>query len=954
MLVYTESETVEKPIISWLQELRWEYLPPDSIERDLDEAFDQTRLKQALRKLNHEVLESDEDSDKIINKLKRLPNDIRGNKEFFDWLKGEASIILRAGEKHQLINLIDYEKPENNTYTVTNQYTFSGYENIRPDIVLFVNGIPLVLIEAKTQTYESIDYMDAVNQIIRYNRQAPQLFKYLAFACATDGAAFRYGWTDPKRYFRWRNGFDDPLEASVKNIFQRERFLDFIKNFIIFETAHEEVTKKIAMQQQYEATNRIVKRVVQTPEDRGLVWHTQGSGKTLTMLYTAWKLKRQSQLNNPTIIVVIDRLELQRQFRETFSNVDLPYVTWAKTTRDLLNKIRTRSREVIITTIQKFRTTRYQDPRENIIILIDEAHRTQYGKLAIQMRRVFPNARLFGFTGTPIDKGPTGRSTFRTFCLPDEPYLHKYSIKKSIEDGSTVRIIYQPRLTKEHIPKEILDKEFLRITADLDEDEQDKILRKSAKLKEILKGDERVRKVAKDIADHYRSHVEPNGFKAQIVAVDREACALYKEELDKHLPPEYSMVIYTASPNDKDLLRKYHLSREKQLDISRKTFQKPDETPNMLIVTDMLLTGFDAPIEQVMYLDKPLRDHKLLQAIARTNRPYPDKEAGIIVDYVGIFYRLKDALNFEVEDIVGVADIIDVLKKEFEKGINELREIFKTAPRDDSRSSFMTTIKLLEDEETRINFKENLAKARRLFETISPDPDLHPFLWDYTWFIKINEAYNKHTRADKESLKPYQEKTKRLIRENLILEKIEKNLPTFEIGPDYLEKIEEAGYSPEHQVVELRQALRHHIKINIEWNPIYETLSEKLERILKRRDPKQMIIDLKGLVEEINHKEAEITEKGLTREEYALLQATQKHVDEPEEELIPFIKELLRELDDSDLLFRGWNNKTETRKKVQINVFEKCFNQFKDSVEPPRKIIELRDDLMDYITRYRS
>jgi len=258
----------------------------------------------------------------------------------------------------------------------------------------------------------------------------------------------------------------------------------------------------------------------------------------------------------------VDRIELQRQLWGTFSNVDLPYTTRARSTRDLIKKLMQDSREVIITTIQKFEPVRnILSRRENIIVLIDEAHRTQYGKLATYMRNAFPHARIFGFTGTPIDKGPMGRSTFRTFCSPKERYLDKYSIRQSIEDGSTVRIVYQPRLPEVHIPKETLDKEFLRITANLDEEDQDTVMRKSAKLRTILKARERIQKVTKDIATHYKAHIEPNGFKAQLVAVDREACALYKEELDKHLPPEYSAVIYTPAPNDNELLRKYICQR---------------------------------------------------------------------------------------------------------------------------------------------------------------------------------------------------------------------------------------------------------------------------------------------------------------------------------------------------------------------------------------------------------
>ena len=953
-VVYTESEIVEKPIINWLSELGWIYIDPDTLTRDLDDPFIQDHLKKAIKKFNPNLIESNSDVEKIIDKLKQLPNDIRGNKESFDWLRNEGSLSLRTGEKRQTVNLIDYENIENNTFTVTSQYKFSGYENIRPDIMLFVNGIPLIIIECKTPTVESLDYTDAIKQIIRYNREAPQLFKHLALACATDGEQFRYGWTNEGRYARWRNGVNDPVEASVKGLLRRENVLDFIRNFIVFETAHEEVTKKIAMQQQVEGTNRIIERVLGGEENRGLIWHTQGSGKTLTMLFTAWKLKRQPQLENPTIIVVVDRLELQRQARETFTNVDLPYVTWAETTEDLLDKIKNQSREVIITTIQKFRKPRYKDERKNLIIMIDEAHRSQYGALAIRMRETFPNSTIFGFTGTPIEKGVTGVSTFRTFCLPEERYLHRYSIKQSIEDGSTIPIVYEPRLTREHVPKEILDKEFLNRVGDLDKEDQEEILKKSAKLKTILKADHRVKAVAKDIAEHYLTHAEPNGFKAQLVGVDREACALYKIELDRHLPPSYSSVIYSSAQNDPELLLKYKMTSEEQLKISRQDFQKPDTMPKILIVTDMLLTGFDAPIERVMYLDKPLRDHKLLQAIARTNRPYPGKTSALIVDYVGIFYRLRDALNFEAEDIEGVAEVLDILKSEFEETIKSLRELLKPVPRENTRESQIAVIKLLQDESIHKTFKEKLMRAQALFETIAPDPSLAKYLWEYKWFNQVNEIFNKHLRSGKESLKPYMEKTAQLIREMVVLKEIDKSLPIFEIDANYLDKIDKLSYDTGYEVAELRQAVKHYIRINIDLNPVLESLSERLERIVKGKDPDEVKKGLRELIAEINRMEAELVEKGITREEHALLVVIQKEVSStPESELIPFVKAISKKLDQTPLLFKGWHTKSETRKEVQRLIFGDCFIFFRDKVEPA-KILDLTDGMMEYVTRFRS
>jgi len=269
---YTESETVEKPIIEWLKEQGWIYKPPQEINREFHEAFDKITLHQSLKKLNPTTIQTDSDAQTIIDRLANLPNDIQGNKEFFTWLRNEGSISLRPDEHRKDITLIDYDNPDNNTYTVTTQYYFEGYQNIIPDIILFINGMPLILIECKTQSHEETDYTDAINQIIGYNTKAPQLFKHLAYTIATDGANFRFGWTDPNRYNRWRDGYYDPLEASVKNLLIRERVLDYIQNFIVFETAHGEITKKVAMQQQAEATNKIIHRVLHEDKKNGLIW----------------------------------------------------------------------------------------------------------------------------------------------------------------------------------------------------------------------------------------------------------------------------------------------------------------------------------------------------------------------------------------------------------------------------------------------------------------------------------------------------------------------------------------------------------------------------------------------------------------------------------------------------------------------------------------------------------
>ena len=953
-MVYTEYKSVEKPIIEWLQELGWEYIPSHDLSRDYEGPFDIPTLTDAIRRLNIGIVRTEEDIERVINKLRRFSNDIAGNRDFFDWIKGEGSLVLRQGEKAQTIRLIDYDNIENNRFVVTNQYRFTGYEHVRLDIVLMVNGIPLVALEAKAPTRELVDYREAIKQLLRYHRDAPQLFKYLAFVCATDGINFKYDWINDKKYFEWRmEGFTDPLEASIRGIFKRGLFLDLISNFIVFEKEGEEIRKKIAMYQQVQASNKIIQRILEDKGKTGLIWHTQGSGKTLTMLFSAWKLKKIPQLDNPTIILIVDRIDLQRQMHGAFSNVDMPYTTKAHSKRNLINKLQKDSREVIITTIQKFGgVEKVLSERKNIIIFIDEAHRTQYGTLAMYMRNAFPNASIFGFTGTPIDKSEIGRSTFETFCPTGEKYLDKYSIKQSIEDGATVPLFYLPRLVKYHVDRETLDREFLQVTEGLSEENQEKILEKSASIRTIMEAEDRIDKIARDISEHYKSHIDPLGFKAQVVAVSRKACALYKEALDRYLPPEWSMVIYTVGQNDDDLLRKYHMSREGQMEIARKPFQKKGENPRLLIVTDMLLTGFDAPIEQVMYLDKPLRDHKLLQAIARTNRPYPNKVGGIIVDYVGIFKNLMQALNFEEEDIRDVAYDYDKLKDQFMETLGSLLDFFTGVKRDDTRECFIQCASLLEDEKTLKTFKENLFRLKRLYEIISPDTFLLEYLGDYEWLIEINIVYNKiYQQWTDTDLDDYAEKTRELIRKNLVVEKIEKKVPTFKIDKTYFDKLDKAGYTKKEKIIIGQVAIRRYIRIRLETNPLYETLGERLQRILKLRDQTTILQELQKLIEEINKIEEKAENLGITEIEYALLSAVKKHIPGlSEKELVPFITTLHKEA--KEHLFEGWQDKKNVVMKIEQIIFDHIIEQFPK--QPMRTKRAIHDDLVKYLMRHEK
>lgn len=955
-MAYTEYKVAEWPVIELLQKLGWKYLPPEELRRDWEEPFDLRALRKAIRRLNSDFITTDREVESIISRLKRLSNDISGNKEFFEWLRGERSIILRPGEKARTIKLIDSESLENNEFTVTRQFEFVGHEKVRFDVVLLVNGIPLVVIEAKRPVREDVDPIEeGINQLQRYARDAPQIFKYLAFTGVTDGLFFKYGWD--RKFFEWKEPLKeyekDPFKNAILQIFNKANFLDIIENFVVFHVKRDMITKRIAWYQQFRSANKIVKRVVKEKEKKGLIWHFQGSGKTLTMLFAAWKLKRIPELENPTILLIVDRIELQNQLKDEFEA--LPYTTIATSKRGLERKLRKDSREIIITTIQKFgKIEEILNKRENVIIFVDEAHRSQYGKLASRLRMAIPNAFIFGFTGTPIDEGLWGKSTFKTFCHPTEKYLDKYPVKQSVADGATVPIHYLARWPKYGIDREILDNEFFALTEGLSLEEQQRILDRSVRLKHALKIPDRIEKVVKNMTDHFRRYVEPLGFKAMIVTVDRDACVHYKEALDKHLAPEYSEVIFTSAANDPPHLRRYHRKKEEQKRIIE-DFKDPAKNPKILIVTHMLITGFDAPILQTMYLDRPLRDHGLLQAIARTNRPCHlgnvQKIGGLVVDYVGIFENLTKALNFSEDEIEGVVLDFKILEGKFVRVLSKLLAMFKGVPKKGApRESLLLALRILEDEEEVKEFKEKLFELKALYEAISPDPFLVEYHKDYEWIIGINAVYNRIRNREKDILREYGEKTKMLIEKGLLIKGIERDIPIFEIDAEYLDKLERTGYSPEAKVREMRGAIENHIRINLEKNPIYETLSQRLERVLKVKDRKQLLQKLKGLIKEINEIKSEAKRLGLTDEEFAFLNVLRKYLTKKhDEELISSVRALIQDIKPN--IFWGWHKSKKQALSIRKKVLDRCIAKFSPPLDT-RTIWSMSGELMKFILKY--
>jgi len=927
---FNEQYTVENHIIKHISEtLDFEYIKPEEFAklREFEnEYLIIPQLLESIKRIND--LTDDDEGQSVIREIKKIDT----NEEFLSLLRNGVNLKDPKTGKMRDYKVVDYDNFNNNHFVVTNQFYFEGnLENIRPDIMIFLNGIPVVDIEAKSPTAsETVDYTKAIGQIKRYERNAIKLFWPNCFNIATDGLKTVYGATyAPTQYFlQWKEEFakndDRDLEVTLDALLSKKNLLDIISNFIVFEKEKEQKVKKIARYQQIRATNKIVDRVRDKEKKRGLVWHTQGSGKSLTMFFTAWKLRFDKDLKNPKVFILVDRIDLDDQIFDTFMNCGGKNVIRVTSRRELEKIIKSPERGIFISTIQKFNELdkNIESFNGNVIVLSDEAHRDNEGIAAIKLRSSMKEAFFFGFTGTPIDKRTL--NTHRNFGQEGERYLDYYSIQQAIDDGATLPVAYEARLSKFSINEEKIDQQFEELTSDLTKEQKKILTKKYGRMEALVKLDKRMEAVAQDIVEHFRTHIEPNGFKAQVVCYDREATAKYKEIFDKLLSKEWTEVVYSSGdPNsDSDTLEKYNTNK-KQREIIIENFKKKEALPKILLVCDMLLTGFDAPIEQAMYLDKPLRDHNLLQAIARTNRVYPNKGCGRIIDYFGITNNLYNALDFD-ESIVASAMIdIDKLKKEFEKNIGEIMEIFVGVNIEDpSIENLRRCLKIFVDNSKKQNyFTDKYSRLKLLFEILSPDPFLLPHLRKFEWITCFYLAFRKEYSSendDKNALAEYGEKVKTIIQEKIDFEGITKNFREMRINDIYtIDKLKRA--EPEEKAEILLKIIKNEIKANIDSDYTFIRFSQKLLTIQKEFEKHQIdlsdrIKKYQELLEDIKNRGDEAKKIGLDLKEYGLFLITKEYSDTSEDKfMISFVQDLSRNL--RGILDQGWQ---ETAKKEEF------------------------------------
>lgn len=873
-----EHKTVQARILAYAEAIGWTIVSREEAEarrgikngelgiKNSSLFFDDL-LNAKVREFNPRYAEAE---GALLGKFSHLHTDIYGNREFVEHLRNRGKFFDHEEKRERDLILIDYDNPARNVYEVTEEWAFhNGHYGTREDVVLLINGIPVLVIECKNANKDEAIAL-GVDQIRRYHRETPELFVSQQLFTATDAIGFSYGvsWNTVRRnIFNWKDEEVGKLEAKVKSFCAIPQVLAFLKDYIVFAEKDEELNKYILRQHQTGAVDATVARALDPQRTRGLVWHTQGSGKTFTMIKTAERLFRAPEADKPTVLLMIDRNELEDQMLKNLAALGLGNLEHASSIARLNQLLKDDYRGIIVTMIHKFRDMPANlNLRKNIFVLIDEAHRTTGGDLGNFLMAGLPNATFIGFTGTPVDKTVYGKGTFKTFgCEDDKGYLHKYSIAESIEDGTTLPLYYQLAPNEMLVPHEIMEKEFLALAETegiADIEELNKILERAVNLKNFLKGKKRIQQVAEFVAKHYRENIEPLGYKAFLVGVDREACAHYKKALDEFLPPEYSEVVYTGSNNDSALLKEFHLDPKKERQI-RKSFGKFDQQPKILIVTEKLLTGFDAPVLYAMYLDKPMRDHTLLQAIARVNRPYENESAemvkphGFVLDFVGIFDKLEKALAFDSDEINAIVKDLGLLKHLLKAKMETKALVYLALiTRNFDDKDVDNLIEHFRDKERRKEFFKEYKEIEMLYEIISPDAFLRPLLDNYATlsgiYDVVRNAYARRVYVDR----GFQKKTNELVQKHISSVMADPVAEYMAIDRSTIEMIKQRAEGKATKVINLVKSIEKTAEENSD-DPFLVALSERAKAVQESFEDRQTSTEdaLAALLQEIEKNE---------------------------------------------------------------------------------------------------
>lgn len=904
-----EVDKVEKPAIEQLEKLGWRYVPgvelsPEGSSGERGFYRDVVlcgSLESALRRLNPWL--SDENLRKVMREFTH-PNHaglMEYNESLYSLLVNYLSVDqdLGKGRKGQTVRIIDFETPENNDFVCTNQFKVAGpVQNIIPDIVCFVNGLPLAVLECKSP-YITDPMAEGVDQLRRYanlrypesEEGAPRLFWYNQFMVALSRDHARVGTISAaaSHYAEWKDAYpytdadiqalrqtesDDSVssqERLLAGMFNRASFLDLLQNFIVYEPIEGRLIKKVARYQQYRAVNRVIDRL-RNGDDRkeksGVVWHTQGSGKSLTMVMLAMKMRRDPELQQYKMVFVTDRAQLDSQLSNTFRDAQDETVHNADSIGKLKQLLANDASDIVTATVQKFQDAESEadftnlNPSDKVVVLADEAHRTQFGNLAATINAALPNAPKIGFTGTPLMKSQKMSEAFGG-------YIDRYKIDEAVEDGATVRIIYEGREVRTDVVGRSLDALFEEYFGDRTDEEKVEIRKKYGVERAVREAPARIRWVCLDLLKHYRERIQPDGFKAMIVVGSRHAATIFKDTLDElEAPP--SEVIISGDHNDPPHLAKYADKAYQKKAIEN--FKKPlDEDPTtFLIVKDMLLTGFDAPILQVMYLDRMLKDHTLMQAIARVNRTYKGKSAGYIVDYYGLSDHLTDALDqFSSEDVEGAYYTLKDEIPKLEAAHTRVVQLFSDVCGD----AIEDYVHALKDEDLRQQFELQYKRFAKQLNVVLPDPAAKPYVPSLKFWGKVQNAARNLYHDPGLNISDAGAKVRELVEEHIISTGVDPRIPPVDLmDAEFQESVNELK-SDESRASKIESAIRHHITVNLDEDPeYYKSLSQRLEEIIQQSHGKweqqlELLHQLVGSIESDRCAQAESL--GLSETEYA-------------------------------------------------------------------------------------
>lgn len=1001
----SEYQFVEKPLLNQLASMNWTVIeqaqgiptdPSKSLRTSFREVVIKSEFIKAVKSINlyegkpwltHEQLEGLYEDFTNFGVRSLLEN----NQQFVERLnKWQVDENVITGEQNPVVKIIDFENWNANSFIAINQYrldTPGGVkECIIPDIVLLVNGLPLVVIECKdVNSFTSDPMHQAVEQLRRYadlrepegsqlKEGEPKLFYTNQLMVGTYGDDAKFGTitSSEEYYFNWKTiypaeteyvdpttGKHRPQETLVQGMLHPRNLLDITQNFSLFMDAGKQRIKVVARYQQYRAVNKIIRRIRNgdtSMERSGVVWHTQGSGKSLTMVFMVRKMRSQEDLKDYKVLMVNDRKDLDKQLGETAALTG-ETVYRITSSEQVKEKLKDDSSTLNMVMIHKFReaddsnTPDYiQDAlapeneygkvaeeqasygnasievngddnivalfesfgvvndSDKVLIMIDEAHRTQRtgqdkASLSDNLFDAFPNATRLAFTGTPLIADHHDDPTWKRFGNnPEEPYIDEYKLQDAVDDGATLQILYEGKTADTAIyDKHGFDTKFENLFKDRSDDEIAAIRQRYGATGDVLEAEDRIEEIANDLVKHYVQKVLPSGYKGQVVCSSKQAALHYQtyirkalkqwvkdeltkpeEEQDRALVKQVEfidamVVISSDGTNEKAaFVAARNESREKDaVENFKKKFdtEKPETGIAFLIVCDMLLTGFDAPIEQVMYIDKKLKEHNLLQTIARVNRTYPGKTVGYVVDYIGLTENLKEALSLysgkDQQDILdtfkSVESEMPVLESRFNqliqlftgKGVSQIEGLVKQTLKTDAERYEVTeaAIQVLEDIKTRDSFNVYLKKYMQSMDIILPNKLAEPFKIPMYQFTHIQAKAKERYKDDSINIGGAGEKVRKLVNEHLISLGINPKVPPVELFSDKFITAIDKQKNARAAASEMEHAIRKHCKVNEGDDPVmYKNFSEKLEEVLKKYNENwdQMLLQLEGLREEID------------------------------------------------------------------------------------------------------